>query len=1132
MAALQTLLQGSSQAINLAANSAVSKYLDDYAKKLQKDNEERSNQLQKTLLEALTNGDEYKYLREAGYSFRTDGEGISAYRQIYSGEIEIDGSAMKSTSYSPDLEYQYIRMETKFNPGNLSVDMMNPNATRFNAEMAIGIKNYIDNLQKNVETMFAQFSNKTNEIKEEYAENQEIEDYKKELYKENRDGYLIAFQGLQKELGYAFGQEMLGSMTYYEKGSQYNFGESGSSHIPKMATKGSVPKNGKPEYESLPTIDTTFVGERELKGTVNNKGIPVEMNYGMQHLAFTEEFDLSKLSYNFNLKGLGTSFAEQQLSVVNQKYSQYLQGVQADLEKQAKKNDEERDKKGFLFNVLSGMSGGQKPHEAVRSEVQSRITGAVAEATGLPASFVGALVGGSNMKQAMKAYEKSVTTEAISQATGIPAWYLNQKISEKEANHEMAKSFSYNAGRSLVTMVTGVVQVVARAGEAFLDYTPSGLLMKAVAPSLTDQARKTANNVDKQAGKFADHIGKEAYKNRETIDTVVTVAAVVGAAFSFGTSMAALAAYKIAEGATEGGVYGALAGAVSTVGTAASIYTGGMIGFDCSYSYADGFGASVGGGYKLAEGLAVGATLSYNEQTGFGGSVGLQAGTNALSFNAGLNYSQQGGISGSAGLGRGLGKNGATGSYSASLNLGVSYSRQDGFGMNAGLSSNNNHVLPGMGATISRSEYSGWGADVSTDQYGKVEGGGGRPSFGGVSGGLAWSERDGFTASFNVAGTNALSYNSQTGLSSNGDFISQYSMNNILAQGVADTDEEKAYKAAKAEADSRAAQNRNNQESGAAAASGIAVELENRRRDEDGTPAHGAPSSHDPGQTLTSSGSFGPDGESTGGRQLSAADVAEFKADWRKESPAQTDANIAGLKAAGYDTSGLEKFVNDYRNQSKPGYGNSNQTGSPIVVNGSRTQTLGERAGSLFGSIADGASSLWNRIVGGGSKPVLNSNSLSEGSYNYKPSKESNGVLKPLADGAIIPGKGYNVTSEFGSRPDPFGKNPDKVVHAGMDIGMPIGTSVSATAPGNVIFAGTRKNGSIDVHIDHGGGLVSIFKHNSEILVQQGQRVERGQEISRSGNTGRSTGPHLHYQLELNGLAKDPTTFNMRDWNY
>ncbi|WP_235591692.1 hypothetical protein, partial [Leptospira borgpetersenii] len=832
--ALQTLLQGSSQAINLAANSAVSKYLDDYAKKLQKDNEERSANLQKTLLEALTSGDEYKYLRDAGYSFRTDGEGISAYREIYSGEIEIDGSAMKSTSYSPDLEYQYIRMETKFNPGNLSVDMMNPNATRFNAEMAIGIKNYIDNLQKNVETMFAQFSNKTNEIKEEYAENQEIESYQKKLYEASKENYLAAFQALPGDLKGMFEGEMGGLKGYHEQGSKYNFGTESFKD-----QSGDKKKIGKAMYEGANIDDTVFGGSRELKGSVSVKGIPVEVSYGMQYLIVASGFDISNLGYNFKLKGVGTNYVDNQLSNVNRKYTVYSEDIQNRIEKQAKANDAERDSKGFLFNVLSGMSGGQKPHEAVRSEVQSRITGAIAEATGLPASFVGALVGGSNMKQAMKAYEKSVTTEAISQATGIPAWYLNQKISEKEANHEMAKSFSYNAGRSLATMVTGAVQVVARAGEAFLDYTPSGLLMKAVAPSLTDQARKTADNVDKQAGKFADHIGKEAYKNRETIDTVVTVAAVVGAAFSFGTSMAALAAYKIAEGATEGGVYGALAGAVSTVGTAASIYTGGMIGFDCSYSYADGFGASVGGGMKLMEGLAVGATLSYNEQTGFGGSVGLQAGTNALSFNAGLNYSQQGGISGSAGLGRGLGKNGATGSYSASLNLGVSYSRQDGFGMNAGLSSNNNHVLPGMGATISRSEYSGWGADVSTDQYGKVEGGGGRPSFGGVSGGLAWSERDGFTASFNVAGTNALSYNSQTGLSSNGDFISQFSMNNILAQGVADTDEEKAYKAAKAEADSRAAQNRNNQESGAASASGIAVELENRRRDEDGAENEG-----------------------------------------------------------------------------------------------------------------------------------------------------------------------------------------------------------------------------------------------------------------------------------------------------
>ncbi|EMO14611.1 hypothetical protein LEP1GSC165_2395 [Leptospira santarosai str. CBC523] len=214
LAELQTLLQGSNQGLNFAANSAVSKYLDDYAKKLQKDNEERSANLQKTLLEALTNGDQYKYLREAGYGFRTDGEGISAYRQIHSGELAIDGSAMKETSYSPELEYQYIRIETKFNPGNLSVDMMDPNNTRFNAKMVLGLKGYIDDLQKNVETMFAQFSNKTEEIKEEYAQNQEIESYQKKLYEASKENYVAAFQVLPGDLGKTFQQEMNGLKGY------------------------------------------------------------------------------------------------------------------------------------------------------------------------------------------------------------------------------------------------------------------------------------------------------------------------------------------------------------------------------------------------------------------------------------------------------------------------------------------------------------------------------------------------------------------------------------------------------------------------------------------------------------------------------------------------------------------------------------------------------------------------------------------------------------------------------------------------------------------------------------------------------------------------------------------------------
>ncbi|MDI7208889.1 hypothetical protein QMN03_18740, partial [Leptospira santarosai] len=95
-----------------------------------------------------------------------------------------------------------------------SVDMMDPNNTRFNAEMVLGLKGYIDDLQKNVEEMFAQFSNKTEEIKEEYAQNQEIESYQKKLYEASKENYVAAFQVLPGDLGKTFQQEMNGLKGY------------------------------------------------------------------------------------------------------------------------------------------------------------------------------------------------------------------------------------------------------------------------------------------------------------------------------------------------------------------------------------------------------------------------------------------------------------------------------------------------------------------------------------------------------------------------------------------------------------------------------------------------------------------------------------------------------------------------------------------------------------------------------------------------------------------------------------------------------------------------------------------------------------------------------------------------------
>ncbi|EMM75635.1 peptidase, M23 family [Leptospira santarosai str. 2000030832] len=626
-------------------------------------------------------------------------------------------------------------------------------------------------------------------------------------------------------------------------------------------------------------------------------------------------------------------------------------------------------------------------------------------------------------------------------------------------------------------------------------------------------------------------MGREAYENREAIDTAITVGATIAAPFTGGASLVGLTIYKAMEGAAEGGVLGALAGA-ATIGNAFLYeFTGGMVSYDLSYSYEDGFGASVGSGMKIVEGLGVGSTLSYNEQNGFGMSLGLQAGTSALSYNAGLSYSQSGGISANAGIGLGLGRNAATGSYSSTLNLGVSYNRRDGFGTSVGISRNNNVVMPGVGASISRSEYGGWGADITSNQYGQTEGTAGRPGFGGVSGGLSWSERDGFTASFNVSGTNAFSYNSQTGLSSNSDFLSQSAMNNGLSQGVAQTDEEKAHAArVEAEERARAAQNRNNQESGAAAVSGAGVLTQ--RRDEDGLPAHGAPGLNDPGQTLSSSGSFGPEGESSGvgRRPLSSEDKAAFWENWRGETRAQTDASLADLRRMGYDTSELEGRVQAYRNNqdSRPG---TTSTPQPTTHQSQGTGLYGGVVQNILNSAMSGASSLWDRITGG--RPVA---------HQTAPVFElDNGARLPFENQGSGYGRVRNLTRNDGT-------TYTSVPHSGLDQPQASGTPVPVVADGRVIalsrnYENNQNGGGYGafVLVQHNNGIFTLYGHNSNVLVNIGDTVTRGQVISNVGNSGNSFGAHMHYEVRT-GFNVDPrayisqtnhqnpATFNWNQW--
>jgi len=116
-----------------------------------------------------------------------------------------------------------------------------------------------------------------------------------------------------------------------------------------------------------------------------------------------------------------------------------------------------------------------------------------------------------------------------------------------------------------------------------------------------------------------------------------------------------------------------------------------------------------------------------------------------------------------------------------------------------------------------------------------------------------------------------------------------------------------------------------------------------------------------------------------------------------------------------------------------------------------------------------------------------------------------------------------HVNSEFGRRLSPWDGLAER--HTGLDIGTPARTPVQAPAPGTIVMASGGGDYGSHVVIDHGNGVRSLYGHLSEIDVRAGQQVEKGQVIGRVGSTGRSTGPHLHYEILVQGKPVDPRGF-------
>ncbi|MCL2225706.1 MAG: M23 family metallopeptidase [Defluviitaleaceae bacterium] len=122
------------------------------------------------------------------------------------------------------------------------------------------------------------------------------------------------------------------------------------------------------------------------------------------------------------------------------------------------------------------------------------------------------------------------------------------------------------------------------------------------------------------------------------------------------------------------------------------------------------------------------------------------------------------------------------------------------------------------------------------------------------------------------------------------------------------------------------------------------------------------------------------------------------------------------------------------------------------------------------------------------------------------------------------------ISSGFGWRRNPFGGRGSEF-HAGVDIPARTGTPIRAAGGGTVTFEGWQNGYGNTVVIDHGSGITTKYAHNTRNAVTVGQRVERGQIIAYVGSTGRSTGPHVHYEVRRNGTAVNPVSFLLEMYN-
>jgi murein DD-endopeptidase MepM/ murein hydrolase activator NlpD len=177
------------------------------------------------------------------------------------------------------------------------------------------------------------------------------------------------------------------------------------------------------------------------------------------------------------------------------------------------------------------------------------------------------------------------------------------------------------------------------------------------------------------------------------------------------------------------------------------------------------------------------------------------------------------------------------------------------------------------------------------------------------------------------------------------------------------------------------------------------------------------------------------------------------------------------------------------------------------------------RQGELINSINNSIQNLSSRIKA----QTISYNELAGLMNNKEKLLASTPAIQPVANKDL-----NRIASGFGYRIDPIYKTVK--MHAGLDFSAPQGTPIYATADGTIMVAGNIGNGyGNHVVIDHGYGYQTLYGHMVRVKASRGQRVKRGDLIGYVGSTGKSTGPHCHYEVHKNGQKLDPVYFFYND---